>query len=152
MVETTGQAPALRAVETFRAVAYPWLCDSMGHMNTQHYCAVFDGATFHYLSRFAGPRALKAIGRGWVDAKQTLEYRHEILAGDLLIVRTAIIRVGRSSLHFHHAMHDVEDGGLRATSEHVVVHFDLVNRVSAALPVIVAQRAREHFHVDSNPD
>ena len=146
------EARPTKTVETFRSVAYPWLCDSMGHMNTQHYCAVFDGATFHYLGLFAGPRELKAQGRGWVDARQTLEYGHEILAGDLLVVRTEMIRVGRSSLSFRHAMYDVEEGGLRATSEHVVVHFDLVNRVSATLPAIAAQRAREHLHVDANPD
>ncbi len=140
-----------KAIETFRAVAYPWLCDSMGHMNTQHYCAAFDGATFHYLARFAGPRAMKAEGRGWVDAKQTLEYRHEILAGDVLIVRTAMIRVGRSSLSFRHALYDIEDGGLRATSEHVVVHFDLVRRVSLELPESVARTAREHLNDAANP-
>lgn len=146
------QASSLKTVETCRAVAYPWFCDSMGHMNTQHYCTMFDMATFHYLARFAGPRALKAEGRGWVDAKQTLEYRHEILAGDLILIRTEMIRVGHSSLNFRHAMYDVEDGGLRATSEHVVVHFDLVNRAKLDLPEPVAERAREHLHVDTNPN
>ena len=150
MEDKLEQARPAQAVETFRAVAYPWLCDSMGHMNTQHYCAVFDGATFHYLARFAGPRALKAEGRGWVDAKQTLEYRHEILAGDILVVRTGMIRVGRSSLSFRHALYDVEDGGLRATSEHVVVHFDLLNRASITLPETAAQKARELLH-DADP-
>ncbi len=56
-------------------VAYPWLCDSMGHMNTQHYCALFYGATFHFLALMGGPRHLKESQRGWVDAKQTIEYR-----------------------------------------------------------------------------
>lgn len=150
-MEKIEQPVLVKGIETFRAVAYPWLCDSMGHMNTQHYCAVFDGATFHYLALLAGPRALKAQGRGWVDAKQTMEYRHEILSGDVLIVRTEMIRVGRSSLSFRHALHDIEDGGLRATSEHVVVHFDLVNRTSATLPEAAAKRAREFLH-DANPD
>jgi acyl-CoA thioester hydrolase len=136
---------SLKTVETFRGVAYPWLCDSMGHMNTQHYCALFDGATFHYLARMGGPRYLKESNRGWVDAKQTIEYRREILAGDLLVISTTMTRVGRSSLSFRHELTDLEDGELRATSEHVVVHFDLEKRVSLPLTEAMAAKAKEHF-------
>jgi len=137
--------PAVKKVETFRGVAYPWLCDSMGHMNTQHYCTLFDGATFHYLALFGGPRLLKQSQRGWADAKQTIEYRREILSGDLLLISTTMTRVGRSSLGFRHELTDIEDGGLRATSDHVVVHFDLANRVSLPLIGDIASRAKEYL-------
>ena len=33
-------------IETYRGVAYPWHCNSMGHMNTQFYAALYDGASF----------------------------------------------------------------------------------------------------------
>jgi acyl-CoA thioester hydrolase len=139
-----------KTVETYRGVAYPWLCDSMGHMNTQHYCALFDGATFHFFKLFGGPRQLKETQRGWVDAKQTIEYRHEILSGDLLVIRTAMIRVGRSSIGFRHELSDVEDGALRATSDHVTVHFDLARRVSLPLTQAMAAMARGHLDDDAN--
>lgn len=141
---------SLKTVETFRGVAYPWLCDSMGHMNTQHYCVLFDGATFHYLARMGGPRQLKQSNRGWVDAKQTIEYRREILAGDLLLISTSMTRVGRSSLSFRHELTDLEDGALRATSDHVVVHFDLEKRGSLTLTGAMATKAREHLDDASN--
>jgi acyl-CoA thioester hydrolase len=141
---------SVKAVETFRGVAYPWLCDSMGHMNTQHYCALFDGATFHYLALMGGPRHLKQSQRGWVDAKQTIEYRREILAGDLLVISTAMSRVGRSSLSFRHELADLEDGELRATSDHVVVHFDLDKRLSLTIPDAMAAKAREYLDDDTN--
>ena len=150
MKQGDGQMPALKTVETFHGVAYPWLCDSMGHMNTQHYCALFDGATFHYLARMGGPRQLKEAGRGWVDAKQTIEYRREILSGDLLVISTTMTRVGGSSLGFRHVLTDLEDGGLRATSDHVVVHFDLNKRVSMALPETIAAKAREYIDDHAN--
>ena len=143
--------PAVKAVETFRGVAYPWLCDSMGHMNTQHYCALFDGATFHYLALFGGPRLLKKSQRGWADAKQTIEYRHEILSGDLLVISTTMTRVGRSSLGFRHELADLEDGALRATSDHVTVHFDLDKRASLVLPEVMAAKAREYLDDHANP-
>ena len=118
----------------------------MGHMNTQHYCALFDGATFHYLALFGGPRLLKQSQRGWVDAKQTIEYRHEILSGDLLVISTAMTRVGRSSLGFRHELADIEDGALRAISDHVVVHFDLANRASLPLTGDIVSKAKEYLN------
>jgi acyl-CoA thioester hydrolase len=119
-------------------------------MNTQHYCALFDGATFHYLALMGGPRHLKESQRGWVDAKQTIEYRREILAGDLLVISTAMTRVGRSSLGFRHELVDLEDGALRATSDHVVVHFDLSKRASLTLSEAMVEKAREYLNDDTN--
>ena len=93
---------------------------------------------------------MKESQRGWVDAKQTIEYRREILSGDLLVISTAMVRVGRSSLSFRHELVDLEDGKLRATSEHVVVHFDLGKRVSLTLPETMAAKAREYLDDDTN--
>jgi acyl-CoA thioester hydrolase len=146
----TERTHSMKAVETFRGVAYPWLCDSMGHMNTQHYCALFDGATFHYLALMWGPRHLKQSQRGWVDAKQTIEYHREILAGDLLVISTTMNRVGRSSLSFRHDLVDLEDGELRATSDHVVVHFDLGKRGSLPLSETITAKAKEYLDDNTN--
>ena len=138
------------SVETFRGVAYPWLCDSMGHMNTQHYCALFDGASFHFLALISRIRLMNDNSRGWADVKQTIEYKKEVRAGDLLIIRTEMIRLGRSSLIYRHTMSDVDMGELRATSEHVVVHFDLENRVSVPLTAEIRTAARRYMHDDAN--
>lgn len=140
----------VKTIETFRGVAYPWLCDSMGHMNTQHYCTLFDGATFHFLALMGGPRQLKNTQRGWVDAKQTITYRREILSGDLLLINTAMTRVGRSSLGFRHELVDLEDGEMRASSEHVTVHFDLDKRTSLIMPGDMLAIARKYVDGDAN--
>ncbi len=120
-------------LETFRGVAYPWFCDSMGHMNTQHYCAMFDTATFHYLASLSGFRKLKAAGLGWADRKQTITYEHELLAGELVIVRTSPIRVGRTSMSYLHRMENAETEELHATCENVTVLFDLNKRQAVPL-------------------
>ena len=52
-----------KAVETYRGVAYPWHCDSMGHMNTQFYSALYDGASFHFLSMLAPYNELQKAGK-----------------------------------------------------------------------------------------
>ena len=40
-------------IETWRGMAHPWNCDTMGHMNTRFYAAIYDDAHQRYLI-FAG--------------------------------------------------------------------------------------------------
>ncbi len=89
-----------KAVETYRGVAYPWHCDSMGHMNTQFYSALYDGASFHFLSLLAPYNELQKAGMGWADVRQLIEYKHEVPAGALLLVRTTLKRIGNKSVEY----------------------------------------------------
>jgi acyl-CoA thioester hydrolase len=132
-----------RTIETFRGVVYPWFCDFMGHMNTQFYCTLFDGATLHFLAEIAKRSELQAANCGWVDLRQVIEYKREIRSGELLIIRTQATKVGNSSLGFLHEMRDTENGILRATSEHVVALFSLTERKSTPLRAEARQRAND---------
>jgi acyl-CoA thioester hydrolase len=132
-----------RQIETFRGVVYPWFCDFMGHMNTQFYCTLFDGATLHFLAHLAKRSELDARGCGWVDLRQVLEYKHEVRSGELLLIRTQLTKIGNSSLGFQHEMRDTEQEILRATSEHVVALFSLAQRKSTPLDDTTRQRATE---------
>jgi acyl-CoA thioester hydrolase len=129
-------------LETFRGIAHPWFCDSMGHMNTRHYAAMFDDASFHLLGAIAGPAALAAEHRGWADVHHAHEFRHEARAGTLVIVRSAVTRLGTKSLTYRHAMTNVESGELHAVSEAVTVLFDLEKRVALPLPEGLRAQAR----------
>ena len=120
-------------LETYRGVAYPWFCDSMGHMNTQHYCAMFDTATFHFLTTLESFTTLKSAGLGWADRKQVITYESELLAGALVVVETSPLRAGRSSVGYMHMMKNVETGVLHATCENTTVLFDLTERRSVPL-------------------
>jgi acyl-CoA thioester hydrolase len=132
-----------RQVESFRGVVYPWFCDFMGHMNTQFYCSLFDGATLHFLALIAKRSELQARDCGWVDLRQVIEYKHEVRSGELLLIRTHLTRIGNSSLGFLHEMRDTEQEILRATSEHVVAMFSLKERKSTPLDPESRQRATE---------
>ena len=132
-----------RTIETFRGVVYPWFCDFMGHMNTQFYCTLFDGATLHFLAEVAKRSELQAIECGWVDLRQVIEYKHEVRSGELLLIRTQMTKVGNSSLGFLHEMRDTETETLRATSEHVVALFSLTARKSTPLRPEARQRATD---------
>lgn len=129
-----------KVVETWRGVAYPWFCDSMGHMNTQFYQMMFDGATFHFLSLMASYRALAEEKRGWADVRYTTEYKHEVPAGALLILRSHLVRVGTKSVEFMHEMANVETDTLHATCVGVSVLFDLAARKALALDEAIRAR------------
>lgn len=132
-----------RIIETFRGVVYPWVCDFMGHMNTQFYCALFDGATLHFLAQIVKRSELQALECGWVDMRQVIEYKHEVRSGELLMVRTQMTKIGNSSLGFRHELLDAETEALRATSEHVVAMFSLVQRKSTPLQPEARLRAMD---------
>lgn len=119
--------------ETYRGVAYPWHCDAMGHMNTQFYSALFDGATLHALSLVAASERLAKAGLGWADVRQLIEYRDEVRSGTLLVVRTTFIRCGRTSLSYRHDLVGAETKTIHATSEQTTVLFDLKQRKATEL-------------------
>jgi acyl-CoA thioester hydrolase len=112
----------------------------MGHMNTQFYCALYDGATFHFLSLLAPYGALKKSGLGWADVRQLIQYKEEIPAGSLLVVRTTLVRLGNKSVEFRHDLRNVETDALHSTSEQVTVLFDLEKRAAAPLDEAIRQR------------
>jgi len=95
---------------------------------------IFDIASYHFLSRIGpGIRELAMRGRGWADVRHEIDYRREVHAGELLTVRTALVRRGRTSVQYHHVMTG-EDGSVRAEMRAVTVHFDLKRRIALPLP------------------
>jgi acyl-CoA thioester hydrolase len=129
-----------KPIETYRGVAYPWNCDSMGHMNTQFYSTLYDGASFHFLSMLSPYGELKKSGLGWADVRQLIEYKHEVPAGSLLVVRTTLTRLGNKSVEYRHELRNVETDALHSTSEQVTVLFDLNKRAAAPLDEAIRQR------------
>jgi acyl-CoA thioester hydrolase len=123
----------MAGLETYRGVAYPWHCDAMGHMNTQFYRALFDGATLHALSLVAASGELAAAGLGWADVRQLIEYKDEVRSGTLLVVRTSFIRCGRTSISYRHDLVGAETKAVHATSEQTTVLFDLKQRKAREL-------------------
>jgi acyl-CoA thioester hydrolase len=129
-----------KTVETFRGVAYPWLCDAMGHMNTQFYATLYDGAAFHFLAMIAPSAELAPRRLGWADVRQTTEYEQEVRGGSLLVITTQLLKLGTSSTTYLHEMRNAETGELHSTSELVTVLFDL--DVRRAAPLDARARAR----------
>lgn len=126
---------------TFVGVAHPWMCDVMGHMNVRHYAGMFDDASFQLLGHIAGK--IPDDGFGWADVRSTTEYKQEVPAGDLLTIRSHVLKIGRSSLTFRQMMVGSLDGELRAVNETTTVCFDKLVRRSAELESDMLVRAEK---------
>jgi acyl-CoA thioester hydrolase len=118
-----------------RTIVLPLHCDSYGHMNVRHYAAFFDDAGWHILG-MAGI-SLSDIRRrslGTVVATLSIEFHHEITAGQLALVKGAVTRVGTKSFSYELRLYEAESMTHCATEKAVEVCFDTQARKGVALP------------------
>jgi len=130
-------------IETFRGIAHPWLCDAFGHLNTRHQMAMFDDAGFHFLHAVGPPAAtMKAERKGWADVRLEVDLQDEVPLGALVVVRSHLVKVGRTSITYGHRMHSADDDRLHTAMRIVTVHFDLEARKAIPLPPATLEKAR----------
>ncbi len=130
-----------------KGVAHPWMCDVIGHMTTRHYVAMFDDAAYHLLyAVFGWSGASDPDGKiGWSDARHIIEYKAEVLAGDVLVVRSGLTRVGTKSITIFYEMANLNKNEIAATLECVCVLIDLQARKSIELSEPLRELASQHL-------
>jgi len=120
---------------TYRGTVYPWHCDHIGHMNTMWYVGKFDEASWNLLARIGlTPTYLRQSCRGMVAVQQTISYKRELVAGDIVEITSRVLEVRGKSIRFLHEMRNAETGDIAATCEITGVHMDRQARKSAAFP------------------
>lgn len=136
--------------ELTRGIVMPLHCDAYGHMNVRHYAAFFDDAGWHMLAK-AGVSLdqLRAQGLGSVVASLTIDFHHELTAGQLFMVTGAFTRVGAKSISHELRLYESESMTHCATQKIVEVCFDTRARRSAAWPDDV--RAKIEKAISSEP-
>ena len=129
--------------ELTRGIVMPSHCDVYGHMNVRHYAAFFDDAGWHMLATAGVSLAeLHAQGLGSVVATLTIDFHHELTAGQLTLVSGAFVRAGGKSFSYEMRLYESESMTLCATQKTVEVCFDTRARRSAALPQSVRDSLR----------
>ena len=128
-------------LELSRSVVMPAHCDHYGHMNVRHYASFFDDAGWHILAR-AGVSLtdLRSRGLGSVVATLTIDFHHEMTAGQLTLVTGAITRVGEKSMTYELKLFDADSMTHCATQNVTEVCFDTKARKSAPWPADVRTR------------
>ena len=129
------------SIVTYRGVVYPWQCDHMGHMNVMWYVGKFDEATWQFLGSVGLSSArLREEQIGMVAVEQYIEYKRELLAGDLLTVRSSVREVREKAILFVHEMTNQETQELAARTTLTGVCIDLKTRKSRPLPAEIRGR------------
>jgi len=132
------------SILTYRGTVYPWHCDHMGHMNVMWYVGKFDEATWHLFSHLGLTAGfLRENGRGMAAVEQTIQYRRELVAGDLVTIHSRVLELKEKSIRFLHEMRKDEADEVAATTTLVGVCLDTAVRRACALPSFVHERAKD---------
>jgi acyl-CoA thioester hydrolase len=116
---------------TYRGTVYPWQCDHVGHMNIMWYTGKFDEANWNLFARVGlTPTYLRESGCGMAGVQQNITYRRELLAGDIVEVKSVLLEIRDKSIRFVHEMRNAETGEITATCEITAVHLDRQARKS----------------------
>ncbi len=127
---------------SFRGVVFPWDCDMFGHLNNKHYLGFYDQAVWHVLLALGyAPSRARAQGLGLADVGQTLNFRRELTAGELVLIRSTVARVGKTSLTFHHDLYEAEGGALASTLDSTTVFVDQATKTKTPVPCSIRARA-----------
>jgi acyl-CoA thioester hydrolase len=116
-------------------------CDPMGHVNNAVYLTYLEVARFAYWQHvFAGGDDARA---GFILARVECDFRAPAEAGDVLEVRLAVDRIGRSSFDFRGEILRPGDGRLIHESRTVMVMYDYAKSVAVPVPDQVRRRLEE---------
>ncbi len=73
--------------------------------------------------------------------EQTITYKRELRAGDVVTVRSKVLEIKEKTVKFHHEMTNDETGELSAVCVIVGVHMDTTLRRARAIPADLRARA-----------
>ena len=125
---------------TYRGTVYPWQCDHMGHMNVMWYVGKFDEATWQLFASIGlSPTRLRNDGIGLVAVEQHIEYKRELLAGDLITIRSFVKEVREKVIFFVHEMTHEETQELAARTTLTGVCIDMTTRKARPLPADIRE-------------
>ena len=122
----------------------PAHCDVYGHMNVRHYASFFDDAGWHMLGKAGVSLSeLQLQGLGSVVATLTIDFHHELTAGQLTMITGAFTRVGEKSFSYEMRLYESESMKHCATQTTVEVCFDTAARRSIPLPADIRARIQQ---------
>jgi acyl-CoA thioester hydrolase len=110
-------------------------------MNVMWYVGKFDEATWHLFAALGiTPTLLRETNRGMAAVEQNIQYKRELLAGDIVNVHSVLLEMKDKSLRFSHTMSKADTGEVAATTTLTGVHLDKAARRACAFPDSVKEK------------
>jgi acyl-CoA thioester hydrolase len=120
---------------TYKGCVYPWQCDHVGHMNIMWYAGKFDEANWNLFAAVGiTPSYMRRENRGMAAVQQNIAYKREALAGDIVEVKSRVLKLTDKAMQFVHEMMNAETTELVALCELTGVHMDRLARKAVAFP------------------
>lgn len=124
-----------KSSQTYQGTIFPWHCDHMDHMNVMHYVGKFDEATWHFFSSVGlQGQKMRDTKKGIVAVEQNIQYKGELIAGDLITIHSELVEFTDKSIKFRHEMRNSETGNVAAITTLTGLYFDKVKRKAISLP------------------
>jgi acyl-CoA thioester hydrolase len=119
-----------------------------GRANIMWYVGKFDEANWNLFARIGlTPTYLRESGRGMAAVEQNISYRRELLAGDIVEVRSILLEIREKSIRFRHEMRNAETGEIAAICEITGVHMDRQARKSIAFAETIRKSVESQLAV-----
>jgi acyl-CoA thioester hydrolase len=110
---------------TYRGTVFPWQCDHIGHMNIMYYVGKFDEANWNLFAALGvTPSLLRRGDRGMAGVQQNISYQRELMAGDIVEVRSHVLEMREKVVRFIHEMYNAETAEIASSCEITAVHLD----------------------------
>jgi acyl-CoA thioester hydrolase len=109
-------------------------------------CRQIDEANWNLFARLGlTPSYLRETGRGMAAVQQNISYKRELLAGDIVEIRSRLLEIREKSIRLLHEMRNAETGEITATCEITGVHMDRRARKAAPFEEAIRNTAIEHL-------
>jgi acyl-CoA thioester hydrolase len=126
-----------------RDTVRPWEIDVTGGSALTHYIHRFSSANAHVTAAFGlVPAFYRDERRGFSTFEFQLSVDRLMRAGDHVVVKSAPLHVGNTSLRLFHQLLDARTGARIAALDQLGVLLDLDARRPAPLPAWMKERAR----------
>lgn len=123
------------------AVAPQWV-DYNGHMSESCFLLVFGDNSDAFFRYIGIDEEYRAAGHSLYTVQTQLHNLHEASQGELLRLTLQLLDADDRRLHIFHAMYHGTSGQLLATGEQLLVHVDMAQGRSAAMPADLQQRVQ----------
>ncbi len=121
--------------------------DALGHINNNTYGVWFEAARDPFFRLFIPD--LDAKKWNLIIAHSSCDFLKEVFYGKEVIVKTAISKLGNSSVELTHAVY--QNSLLCTTGKGVMIHFNHVSKKSMHIPTSIRNELEKHMFTSTWP-
>lgn len=121
--------------------------DALGHINNNTYGVWFEAARDEIFRIFMPKVNIKEWNL--IMAHSSFDFLKEVFWGKEVVVKTAITKLGNSSIELNHAAY--QDGNLCTIGKCILIHYNFVTKTSVKIPDDIRVILEKHLFTNHWP-